>query len=150
MKFEEKIAQLQLVYRHQHDLSNKISGASFAEERGHLDEEGKKELEVMIIQYNKLEEEQITLRDQIKNNFSKEYDLHLSSIQKKLTTIQDYLNGLSKEIEFKHSFNKTITKSLLGNLKNHIQGKKIDSTLPWLFDVASTIIEEYRVTLKLS
>ncbi len=143
MSFLEINFQLQSLYRLQHDLSNQIDGAAFAEDKGQLSIDERALLELKQNEFDRLEKEVVVIREELQNTYSKDYISHLSSIHKNLSLIQNHLNALQGEIEFKQSFNKTLCHSLLADLSKHIQGKKIKNTFYWLFDVSTILIEEY-------
>ncbi len=149
MTFSDQLTALQSLYRLQHDLGNKISGASFAEERGHLSPEDKIELVQMTDEYQLREKEAEFLREKIKTEFPKEYAEHLASLHAKLTAIQKHLAAMTGEQEFKNSFNKTICESLLSDLSKLIKNRDVKYNLNWLFDVSDRIILEYKTSLKL-
>jgi hypothetical protein len=145
MSFSEKINLLQSIYRKLHDLSNQISGASFAEDRGYLSDEDKKEVEQKQKEYDQLEIEEARLRENIKAEFPEEYKQHLATIQAKLTTIQNHLNAVKEALEFKQSFNKTLCESLLPDLSKLLQNKNPKNSFHWIFDVSASLIEEYKI-----
>ena len=144
MSFSEKISFLQSVYRKQHDLSNQIAGAEFAEERGSLSEEDKKDVEQKKREYDQLEKEEINIRQNIMKEFPEEYKQHITILHARLTVIQNYLNAFSGALEFKQSFNKTLCASLLPDLSKLLQGKKTKNSFHWIFDVSGSLIEEYK------
>ena len=150
MTFLEKIAKLQSGYRLQHDLSNQIDGANFAEDKGQLSEIEKKEMTRMQEEFNLLEFEQTKILEELLLKFPEEYKKYLENIHSKLSKILNHLKSLPGEIEFKQSFNKTLCESLIPDLAKHIQNKKTKNSFPWLFDVSLSLIEEYKEALKLS
>ncbi len=147
MSFSEKISSLQSIYRKLHDLSNQLSGASFAEDRGYLSAEDKKEMEQKQKEYEQLEKEEISLRSTIIAMYPQEYKQHIATIQSKLTAILNHLNAVKETLEFKQSFNKTLCESLLPDLSKLIENKKPKNFFHWIFDVSASLIEEYKTIL---
>ena len=145
MNFLEKNTLLQSIYRKQHDLSNQIDGASFAEEKGQLSSDESIALEQKQHEFELLEKEASILREDIKNNYSSDYTAHLSLLHKDLILIQTKLNALTGEIEFKQSFNKILCQSLLPDISKLMQDKKIKNSYHWLFDVSRSLIHEYSI-----
>jgi len=142
--FSEKIATLQSIYRSQHDLSNKLAGASFADDRGYLSEAEKIEFQQIQEQYSQQEKVEQTLREEIRAEFPEAYEQHLKTLQTKLLQLQKYFQSLKGELEFRQSFNKTLCESLLSDLSKLIQNKKTNYALNWLFDVSESLLEEYK------
>lgn len=147
MSFQEQISKLQTIYRLQHDLSNTISGAEFADEKGQLSEDEKNQLLMQKEEYRQRGAEEIVLREKIQTEFPEEYTQYLKGLHARLTTIQTYLNTLKDEIEFKHSLNKTLCKNLLSDLSKFIRNQKTQYDLNWLFDVSVRLTEEYKTLL---
>jgi hypothetical protein len=145
MSFSEKINSLQCIYRKQHDLSNQIANAAFADVRGHLSEEDKKDIEQKQKEFEQFEKEEISLRKDITIEFPEEYKQHLTTTHTKLTAIQNYLNAFTGALEFKQSFHKTLCESLLPDLSKVLKDKKPKNSFHWIFDVSGSLIEEYKI-----
>jgi hypothetical protein len=148
MSFAEQISQLQNIYRLQHDLSNKITGYDFAEEQGNLSEQERDELLQMKKEFQQYANEEIALREKIKSDYTEAYTNYLNELHTQLSAIQKYLSSLQGELEFKHSFNKSVCKNLLSDLSKFIKNQKTQYDLNWLFDVSTRLIEEYKNTVK--
>ena len=149
MSFEEQLSQLQNIYRQQHDLTNKIAGLDFAEERGHLPEQERDELQRLREEFQQRSAEELNLREKIKSEYEVEYNRYLHALHDRITAIQKYLGTLQGEVEFKHHFNKSLCKNLLSDLSKFIKSQKTQYDINWLFDVSAILIEEYKNTVKL-
>lgn len=147
MSFKEKNLQLLSLYRLQHDLSNHIDGASFAEDKGLLTEEEQTDLLLNKTEFEGVEKQVLVLREELLLNYPKEYIDFLTLMHKNLTSIQKQLSTAQGEVTFKTNFNKTLCHSLLQDFSKLIQGKTIKNPYYWLFDVAQSLQEEYPQSL---